>query len=251
VVVGPMSACLTGLAVLILYYVFLPAAISFLLVFSITYPPPTPPDGSSTSLQVVTRFFNRVNALLFFQDVPPEHPGAPRSLPPATGPATRPDGAVENTPRLPIIVLDADPPHPVEGEVWYNRTLGEMRVVVDGQTRVLQLARTSFMVPQIEINQYLDFVILMGLVTVLSFQLPAVMTLLGVVGIIRAEWFAKRRKYVLFFFFVLGIFITPSQDAFSNVIFPLMLYGLFELGLLFIRLLTKDEKGAGAAEEEA
>jgi sec-independent protein translocase protein TatC len=246
-VVGPMSAGLTALAVLILYYLFLPAAISFLLVFSINYPPPTPPDGSSTSLQVVTRFFNRVNALIFFQDMPPEsHAGVPA----ATAPSTRPAGG-DAIPHLSLVVVDRDPDHPAEGEYWFNRTLGEMRVVVDGQTRVLPLSRTSFMVPQIEINHYLDFVILMGLVTILSFQLPAVMTLLGAVGLIRAEWFAKRRKYVLFGFFVLGIFITPSQDAFSNVIFPLMLYGLFELGLLFIRLLRKDDDAAETVDAES
>ncbi len=230
-IIVPLSGVMVVLGAAVLYFFFLPAAISFLLMFSANYPPPNPSPESPTSLKIVTNFFNHLNGLyLTHAESNMPHAGSGRQ---ATQPATRPAEDVQ------VPVLDRDPRNPANGTIWFDRNLGQLRVAVDGQVRALSANPASFMVPQIEINNYINFVLLMALVTLLAFQLPVLMTTLAAVGLLQAQTLAKKRKWVFIGLFVVGVFITPSQDLFSNIIFPLMLYGLFEVGLVTMRLVRK------------
>jgi len=98
------------------------------------------------------------------------------------------------------------------GSLWYNRSLGEMRI---GSMARCECCRDHLVLhgPAGGDRPYLDFVVVMALVTILSFQLPVVMTLLGAVGIMSREWFAKRRKYrALWLLSSWASSSRPSQD---------------------------------------
>ena len=110
-----------------------------------------------------------------------------------------------------------------------------------GRVRAIALTAASAMVPQIEINEYLDFVFMVGLIMLIAFQLPVVMTIAAMLEFYDPRTFGRYRKAVAFSCFVIGVVITPNQDIVSNVIFPLLLWGLFEVGLLTSRLVTKPE----------
>jgi Sec-independent protein secretion pathway component TatC len=244
VILGPFSAGLSALAVLFLYYLFLPAAISFLLMFSVNFPPAA--AESPSSLRTVTGFFNKVNSYFVpgsLSGIVPENPVENRSGG-TPGITTQPDARAATSS---IAVLDHDPEHPAEGQVWINKASAQMRTVFGGQVHVIQLAPNSLLMPQIEINEYLNMVVLMGLILVVSFQLPVGMAIGAAVGLLRPKTLAKYRKYVVFGCFVIGVVCTPNQDVVSNVVFPLLLWGLFEVGLVLMRILGRKESAESGA----
>ena len=246
----PYSAAMTAASLAFLYYLFLPAALSFLLMFSLDYPAPNLNAGDASSLERVTSFFNRVNAIM----IPGAVERAPgRVIAPSPGSPVAP-GAVGQRPqesaarglRLPI--LDEDPPDAADGEIWLNRPRGEIHLRDQGQTRILAMTATSFMVPLVEINEYLGFVLWMALVLVIAFQLPVAMTVAAALGVLDPWAIARYRRYIVFGCFFIGIIVTPNQDIVSNVVFPILLWGLFEMGLVTGRLAARRQHAeAGSA----
>jgi sec-independent protein translocase protein TatC len=109
----------------------------------------------------------------------------------------------------------------------------------------------SMMVPLIDPATYLDEVTLLTLGVVIVFHVPVVMCVLGMTGLIDPATLRKRRRIVIFGCFVASVFLTPSQDLFSNIALPLMAWGLFEFGLLLMTRFYRRRQAALAAEEAA
>jgi Sec-independent protein secretion pathway component TatC len=133
-------------------------------------------------------------------------------------------------------MLDADPEKPVEGQIWYSRTENEVRVFAGGQTSVLPTVPNTLFAPQLEIGQYLWFFAVTTGVVVVAFQIPMLMLVLSMTGIIGPEPVAKYRKVIVFVLASSCVLILPSQDLFTNIVLPLVMWGLFELGLILMRL---------------
>jgi sec-independent protein translocase protein TatC len=100
------------------------------------------------------------------------------------------------------------------------------------------------MTPQIEINEYLSLVVLMGILLLIAFQLPVVMILLAAMGLVSPRFCSKHRFKIVFGCFVFGVVTTPNQDIISNVAFPLLLWALFEVGLIGMRFVWRDPDAA-------
>jgi sec-independent protein translocase protein TatC len=71
---------------------------------------------------------------------------------------------------------------------------------------------------------------------VLSFQLPLVMLVLGWTGVVPPSFVARYRRHCIFICFALGAVLTPSTDVVSMMVMSLPLWGLFEFGLVLMRL---------------
>lgn len=231
----PYSVSMTAASLGFLYYLFLPAALSFLLMFSLDYPAPNPDTASPTSLERVTSFFNHLNATMIPGAAQPRRAPAPSVTPPAGG--QRPEAPTATGLRLPT--LDQDPPDPADGEIWLNRPRGEIRLRDQGQTRVVAMTSPSFMVPLVEINDYLGFVLWVALVLIIAFQLPVAMTVAAALGVLDPWRIVRYRRYIVFGCFFIGIIVTPNQDVVSNVVFPILLWVLFEIGLVTGRMAAR------------
>jgi sec-independent protein translocase protein TatC len=88
--------------------------------------------------------------------------------------------------------------------------------------------------PDLRLNEWLTFAILLPLVFGVSFQTPLVMLFMGKLGIMDADDFRKKRRMA---WFVMGIFAaicTPS-DALSMLLLMVPMWGLYELGILMVR----------------
>lgn len=230
----PYSLSMTAASLGFLYYLFLPAALSFLLMFSLDYPAPSPDAASPTSLERVTSFFNRLNAAMIPGVVQPRRTASPSTTPPTPG---QPQTPAARGLRLPT--LDQDPTDPADGEIWLNRSRGEIRLRDQNQTRVVAMTSPSFMVPLVEINEYLGFVLWVALVLIIAFQLPVAMTVAAALGVLDPWRIARYRRYIVFGCFFIGIIVTPNQDVVSNVVFPILLWVLFEIGLVTGRMAAR------------
>lgn len=138
---------------------------------------------------------------------------------------------------LPVTpVLAQDPPTPAPGEWWVNSTLSQLRIRVDAErTMGVSLVGSGLIAQQYRISEYVNLVLLLGIAFAIAFQLPLALLLLGWVGLVKPEDLTKYRKYVIFGC-VIGSALMPTQDPWSLLALSGVLYGLFELGIVFMRL---------------
>jgi sec-independent protein translocase protein TatC len=89
-----------------------------------------------------------------------------------------------------------------------------------------------------DINQYLDFVLVMFFAFGAAFEVPVAVVLLVITGIVRLEKLKANRGYVLLGVFIFAALLTPP-DAVSQSILAVPMYLLFEGGLLMARVLQR------------
>ena len=89
-----------------------------------------------------------------------------------------------------------------------------------------------------DINQYLDFVLVMFFAFGGAFEVPVAVVLLVITGIVKLEKLKENRRYVFLGVFILAALLTPP-DAVSQSIMAIPMYLLFEGGLLMARILLR------------
>ncbi len=86
----------------------------------------------------------------------------------------------------------------------------------------------------------LSFLFAFGLV----FQLPLIFWFLGVLGLVKASFLRKNRKFAILLMLVLSAFLTPP-DVFSQLLMILPLILLYELGIIMVVITQRRRKKAG------
>jgi sec-independent protein translocase protein TatC len=145
-----------------------------------------------------------------------------------------PDTHVTNAMPTTIPVLDGDPAHPINGEIWLNHLDGRLKILVGDKVRVLTFGPQNLTAPMITLPDYIDLVISMLLTFGLSFQLPLVIVALVAVGIVDRATLKAWRRYVYFAMAVLAAMIAPEVvTAMIALMLPLCV--LYELGIWLAR----------------
>lgn len=200
----PGSAILTILGVLLLYYLMLPVMLTVMV-------------GIGANVQLHT----------------PSATIEPRIA-----------AAMKATADEPILIYASPPKAPAIGQKWIvNTDLTRTFIAVakegGGVESVPLPATSSSAIPitqQYRLSEYIDFVLLMAFGTVLGFQMPLVVMLLGWIGIASPEFFRRNRRYALFGCATAAAIITPSSDMISMLVMMLPLYALYELGIVLLIL---------------
>lgn len=89
-----------------------------------------------------------------------------------------------------------------------------------------------------DITSYMDFVLTMFLCFGLAFEVPVVVVLLVLTGLVKVEKLAEIRGYVLIGIFVIAALLTPP-DAISQTIMAVPMYLLYEGGIVMARLMRR------------
>jgi sec-independent protein translocase protein TatC len=100
-----------------------------------------------------------------------------------------------------------------------------------------------------DINKYLDFVITMFLAFGVTFEVPIVVIVLAMTGVVEVAKLKESRPYVIVGAFVIGAIFTPP-DVVSQSMLAVPLWLLFELGVLVAGWMVKNKRKR-AEEEEA
>ncbi len=100
-----------------------------------------------------------------------------------------------------------------------------------------------------DISQYLDFVLKMFFAFGLAFEVPIVIIVLTVTGATSAEKLAGKRPYVIVGSFVVGMLLTPP-DIVSQTLLAIPVWLLFELGVIFSRIIGRKKAEKEADEEQ-
>lgn len=100
-----------------------------------------------------------------------------------------------------------------------------------------------------KISEYLNLVTALLLAFGLCFQLPVVMTLLGMAGIISSKVMAEGRRYAIMAVVVVAAVVTPP-DPISQILLAVPLVLLYEVSIWCVRLIElrrkKDEDALAA-----
>jgi sec-independent protein translocase protein TatC len=105
--------------------------------------------------------------------------------------------------------------------------------------------------PMISIGSYIDFLVKFTLAFALVFELPLAITLAARLGLVTPRALAKNRKYAVLGAFVTSAILTPTPDAFNQMLMAGPLILLYEVGIISARIFARRPKPATVAEETA
>ncbi|MFZ5654361.1 MAG: twin-arginine translocase subunit TatC [Pseudomonadota bacterium] len=91
-----------------------------------------------------------------------------------------------------------------------------------------------------DISRYLDFVLKLFFAFGFSFEIPVAIVILSLTGTVDPLQLAAKRPYVIVGCFTVGMLLTPP-DVFSQTLLAVPMWLLFELGILFGKLVYRRE----------
>lgn len=92
--------------------------------------------------------------------------------------------------------------------------------------------------PMTDINSYLGFCLKLFLVFGLTFEIPIITLVLILIGVVSTQSLIEKRRFIVVGCFFIAMFVTPP-DAISMIMLAVPMWMLFELGLLFGKLLEQ------------
>lgn len=139
-----------------------------------------------------------------------------------------------------VPVLEQDPAQPASGRMWVKMPEGELRIHIDGQTRRIAstTGTTSMVALSPRLSDYISFVTMVAIGIVVAFQTPVAMFVLGWSGLVDPQWLSGYRRHCVLACFAMGMILTPS-DVVSMAVLAMPLWGLYELGLLLMRIVYR------------
>lgn len=93
--------------------------------------------------------------------------------------------------------------------------------------------------PLLGLSEYIGFVTTFLLAFGLALQFPVIMFLLAKLGILSYEFLARRRRSVIVLIALFAMLITPGDIVIGSATLAIVMYGLFELTLQLIRVLSR------------
>jgi sec-independent protein translocase protein TatC len=105
--------------------------------------------------------------------------------------------------------------------------------------------------PDLRLNEWLSFALLMPLVFGASFQTPLVMMFLNKIGLVTFETHKKTWRYAMFGLAVTTAILCPSTDVFSWLSLFIPTFGLYLIGIWICYMWPPSISLLGGVEEEA
>ena len=105
--------------------------------------------------------------------------------------------------------------------------------------------------PMLTVSSYTDFVIKFTLAFGLVFQLPVVIMILSLIGVVTPQFLSKNRKYAILVNFIIAAILTPTPDMINQTLMAGPLCILYEVGIICARIATRRRRAAAAPTEPA
>ena len=110
-----------------------------------------------------------------------------------------------------------------------------LKVIIPFAVKFLVSYKTQNLVPTLSVNRYVDFILKFTLAFGLVFELPLALTLGTRLGLVTPEFLSKNRKYAILLCFVAAAILTPTPDAFNQLLMAGPLCLLYEAGIICSR----------------
>lgn len=83
----------------------------------------------------------------------------------------------------------------------------------------------------VELGDYLSFVLQLLICFGLSFELPLIVMVLGLIGLITSSQLRAKRRYAIVIMMIIAAIITPTPDAFSMLVVATPMIILYEVSI--------------------
>jgi sec-independent protein translocase protein TatC len=100
-------------------------------------------------------------------------------------------------------------------------------------------------------REYLSFALKFLLAFGVSFQLPVFIFFMTKLGIVNSRILSKQRRYAILIIFIAAAVLTPSPDAFTQIIMAIPLMILYEMSVMIAKYAEKKKQKAEAGEAAA
>jgi sec-independent protein translocase protein TatC len=100
----------------------------------------------------------------------------------------------------------------------------------------------------INASGYLSFMIRLLLVFGVAFEIPIVVIILNMVGVLSSKVLSKARPFIIFGIFVFAAVATPSTDPFTMLLLAVPMTVLFIISEIIARIVEKRRKAGLAAQ---
>jgi len=97
----------------------------------------------------------------------------------------------------------------------------------------------DYMMPMLSVGQYVDFCLKFILAFGAVFELPIFIVFFTRMGFVTPQTLAKNRKYAILLAFVVAAILTPTPDAFNQILMALPIIVLYEVGILVSRIFIR------------
>src|SRR5262244_401103 len=105
-------------------------------------------------------------------------------------------------------------------------------VLVSSVLFLLGGAFALFLVVPFAMRFVLKFTLAFGLV----FELPVVITILSMIGVVTPQFLAQKRKYAILINFIIAAILTPTPDIFNQTLMAAPMCLLYEIGIICARV---------------
>jgi sec-independent protein translocase protein TatC len=102
--------------------------------------------------------------------------------------------------------------------------------------------KTGNLSPMISVGSYIDFCLKFILAFGAIFELPVAIIFLTKFGIVSPESLAKKRKFAVLFAFIAAAILTPTPDAFNQVLMAVPIIVLYEIGIILSKIIFRKKK---------
>ncbi|GAB4482381.1 MAG: twin-arginine translocase subunit TatC [Thermodesulfovibrionales bacterium] len=104
--------------------------------------------------------------------------------------------------------------------------------------------KVGTLTPMISVGSYVDFCLKFVLAFGAVFELPLALIFLTRIGLVTPATLAKNRKYAVLLAFIAAAVLTPTPDAFNQVLMAVPIIVLYEAGILFSRMFRRRKTDA-------
>ncbi|MFC5088959.1 twin-arginine translocase subunit TatC [Corynebacterium aquatimens] len=122
--------------------------------------------------------------------------------------------------------------------------------IVDQGLYVLMSIGAEFQVSALSGGEYYRFVLALIVIFGVSFEVPLVIVMLNLAGLLQYEQVKDKRRIITVVLFIFAAFMTPGQDPFSMVALALSLTFLVEMAFQFTRINDKRRAKKSGSEGE-
>jgi sec-independent protein translocase protein TatC len=98
--------------------------------------------------------------------------------------------------------------------------------------------------PVLMMDEQLGLVMLMLLAFAIIFELPLILTLLAMMGVVDYKFLSKYRRHAIVVNVIVAAFVTPTGDPFNLMLMALPMIVCYELGVLGARIFGKKDTAA-------
>ncbi len=94
--------------------------------------------------------------------------------------------------------------------------------------------------PELSVGTYIDFNVKFLLIFGCAFELPLVMTLAAMTGVVSSQVFARYRKHAILLCLIVSAIVTPDATLFTMLLMAVPMMVLYEIGIVGARVFGRN-----------